>query len=100
MRSVVVLPASMCAMIPMFRVFSSGKVRAIRAWSCGSTAVGEPAPGRRLEEASGEAGFAHKKGPFGPRRGSRLSPKRLYRAALHGLDSARAQRMTLRTGDG
>src|SRR5215218_270025 len=30
MRSVVVvLPASMCAMIPMFRVFSSGKLRAM-----------------------------------------------------------------------
>jgi hypothetical protein len=30
MRSVVVvLPASMCAMIPMFRVFSREKVRAI-----------------------------------------------------------------------
>jgi hypothetical protein len=28
---VVVLPASMCAMIPMLRVFSRGKVRAICA---------------------------------------------------------------------
>src|SRR5215218_3243459 len=43
MRSVVVvLPASMCAMIPMFRVFSSGKLRGMVSKSSSSSSRDKP----------------------------------------------------------
>src|SRR4051794_4156823 len=46
MRSVVVvLPASMCAMIPMFRVFSSGKLRAMVPKSSSGDKPQKKAPG-------------------------------------------------------
>src|SRR4051794_23751894 len=46
MRSVVVvLPASMCAMIPMFRVFSSGKLRAMSPKSSSRSKPQKKAPG-------------------------------------------------------
>src|SRR3954462_7866236 len=46
MRSVVVvLPASMCAMIPMFRVFSSGKLRAMVPKSSSRSKPQKKAPG-------------------------------------------------------
>src|SRR5437868_6935357 len=46
MRSVVVvLPASMCAMIPMFRVFSSGKLRAMVPKSLSGDKPQKKAPG-------------------------------------------------------
>src|SRR4029079_9328235 len=46
MRSVVVvLPASMCAMIPMFRVFSSGKLRAMSSKSSSRSKPQKKAPG-------------------------------------------------------
>src|SRR6186997_112782 len=46
MRSVVVvLPASMCAMIPMFRVFSSGKLRAMVPKSSIGSKPQKKAPG-------------------------------------------------------
>src|ERR1700749_3155415 len=46
MRSVVVvLPASMCAMIPMFRVFSSGKLRAMVPKSSSRDKPQKKAPG-------------------------------------------------------
>src|SRR5215218_6853866 len=46
MRSVVVvLPASMCAMMPMFRVFSSGKLRAMSPKSLSGDKPQKKAPG-------------------------------------------------------
>src|SRR4051794_17946358 len=46
MRSVVVvLPASMCAMIPMFRVFSNGKLRAMVPKSSSGSKPQKKAPG-------------------------------------------------------
>src|SRR6185369_6270815 len=45
MRSVVVvLPASMCAMMPMFRVFSSGKLRAMSSKSSSRSKPQKKAP--------------------------------------------------------
>jgi hypothetical protein len=54
MRSVVVvLPASMCAMIPMLRVFSSATLRAM---SSGLRAEKRPSPGPLLPSAIARMG--------------------------------------------
>src|SRR5262245_28739511 len=85
MRSVVVvLPASMWAMIPMFRVFSRGKLRGIwflflLAWSRDRTVT------LNLFES------AHKKGPCGPRAQSLRYPTFSYVAPFF-IETVNAQR--------
>src|SRR5215216_3526376 len=93
MRSVVVvLPASMCAMIPMFRVFSSGNVRGIVRKVSLELFVANRGHGAAQEETSGLRRDAPiKKARTGLGASADSARVRLYRAALHGLMSARMQ---------
>src|SRR6185295_4924465 len=90
MRSVVVvLPASMCAMMPMLRVFSRGNVRGMSVRECAD--LGGWGTGARGATFGGDLAIPSrysrtKKAHTGLWRDCRLSPKRLYRAALHGVD--------------
>src|ERR1019366_7737738 len=82
MRSVVVvLPASMCAMIPMLRVFSRGNSLGIVG--CGGRC------GRSCVACLRRPGAGKKIGPVGPRRVLlKPPPASLCGRGLHGLDPA------------
>src|SRR3954468_6309146 len=87
MRSVVVvLPASMCAMMPMFRVFSSGKLRAMVPKSSSGSKPQKKAP-------KGPAKRPAKKQRKLPERGAMIAALRRWsrqvdRAANRGLERA------------
>src|SRR3954453_707795 len=84
MRSVVVvLPASMCAMIPMLRVFSRGKVRGMFGVEFGGVGRGFGERWFLLR-----SGFAHKKGPDGPgtTASRRNRDRKLCRATIHWVE--------------
>src|SRR5690348_13554875 len=112
MRSVVVvLPASMCAMMPMFRVFSSGKLRAmVSDSSSGDKAqkkapkgpAKRPAKKRELPERRAMIAAARQRISSLPERLHRRS-RRLDRIGNRGLERAYptvrvAHRRTAQTG--
>src|SRR5215218_11188266 len=90
MRSVVVvLPASMCAMIPMFRVFSSGKLRGMVSKSSSSSSRDKP----QKKAPKGPAKRPAKKKRKLPERGAMIAALRrrsrqVDRAANRGLERA------------
>jgi hypothetical protein len=81
MRSVVVvLPASMCAMIPMLRIFSSGNVRGM--WSVMAVWAVEVDLGSAAYLLPASAAFGHEKGPIGPVHDSNVGSGRVFRSAF------------------
>src|SRR3978361_1146115 len=91
MRSaVVVLPASMCAMIPMLRVFSRGKVRGMFFFCVECGLVGD------LERNGlrGHPALEHEKGPCGP--GVTGSPRNRVRRLCEGAIHCASQLSELR----
>src|SRR5947209_17914840 len=109
MRSVVVvLPASMCAMIPMLRVFSSENVRGMRAVSGGgwSARAVRPSPWVAGDAAVGGRAphLCMKKGPAGPVHDTDVGSGRVSRGfwspyRLSALGASTENRVTAR-GDG